>query len=121
RLSLMMFLEYVCWGSWLPLLALYLGTFLHFSGTQIGGIFFTQAIASVTAVVVSGQIADRYFSTERFLAVSHVIAGVAMFALAFQTSFWSFFALMLVSTMLCVPTLALSNSTCLHRLKPATA
>ena len=64
RLSLMMFLEYVCWGSWLPLLALYLGTFLHFSGTQIGGIFFTQAIASVTAVVVSGQIADRYFSSE---------------------------------------------------------
>ena len=50
RLSLMMFLEYVCWGSWLPLLALYLTRFLHFSGTEVGGIFFTQAIASVTAV-----------------------------------------------------------------------
>ena len=121
RLSLMMFLEYVCWGSWLPLLALYLGTFLHFSGTQIGGIFFTQAIASVTAVVISGQIADRYFSTERFLAVSHVIAGLAMFALAFQKSFWPFFALMLLYTLLYIPTLSLTNSICFHHLKDAQA
>src|SRR5207245_8998255 len=121
RLSLMMFLEYVCWGSWLPLLALYLGTFLHFSGTQIGGIFFTQAIASVTAVVVSGQIADRYFSTERFLGVSHVIAGVAMFALAFQKRFWSFVALILVYTLLYIPTLSVPRSICFHHLKDAQA
>ena len=31
RLSLMMFLEYLIWGSWLPLLALYLSDFLHLS------------------------------------------------------------------------------------------
>ena len=57
RLSLMMFLEYVIWGSWLPLLALYLSRFLGFSGTEIGWIFATQAIASVAAVFVSGQVA----------------------------------------------------------------
>ena len=51
RLSVMMFLEYVIWGSWLPLLALYLSRFLGFSGTEIGWIFATQAIASVTARV----------------------------------------------------------------------
>jgi nucleoside transporter len=117
RLSVMMFLEYVCWGSWLPLLALYLGTFLHFTGTQIGGIFFTQAIASVTAVFISGQIADRHFSSERFLAVSHVIAGLAMFALAFQKSFWAFFVIMLVYTLLYIPTLSLTNAICFHHLK----
>src|SRR5437773_1270078 len=96
RLSLMMFLEYVIWGTWLPLLALYLGTFLHFSGTDIGWIFATQAIASVTAVLISGQIADRYLSSERFLAVSHVVGGLAMIALAYQKTFWAFFAVMLV-------------------------
>ncbi|MGB9601682.1 MAG: MFS transporter, partial [Limisphaerales bacterium] len=32
RLSLMMFLEYVIWGAWLPLLTIYLTQYLHFKG-----------------------------------------------------------------------------------------
>ena len=119
RLSLMMFLEYVIWGSWLPLLALYLSRFLGFSGTEIGWIFATQAIASVTAVFVSGQVADRYLSTERFLAASHAVGGLAMLALAFQRSFWPFFAAMLVYSLAYVPTLSLTNSICFHHLKDA--
>jgi nucleoside transporter len=119
RLSLMMFLEYLIWGSWLPLLALYLSQFLHFSGTDIGWIFATLAIASVTAVFVSGQLADRYFSTERFLAMSHLVGGIAMFVLAGQKTFWPFFFTMLVYTLVYVPTLSLTNSICFHHLKDA--
>jgi nucleoside transporter len=119
RLSVMMFLEYVIWGSWLPLLALYLSQFLGFSGTQIGWVFATQAIASVTALFVSGQLADRYLSTERFLAVSHLVGGIAMFLLAWQRSFWPFFFTMLVYMLVYVPTLSLTNSICFHHLKDA--
>ena len=119
RLSVMMFLEYVIWGSWLPLLALYLTRSLHLSGTEIGWIFATQAIASVTALFVSGQIADRYMPTDRFLALSHLVGGLAMFALAYQESFWSFFLVMLVYTLAYVPTLSLTNSICFHHLKDA--
>jgi nucleoside transporter len=119
RLSLMMFLEYVIWGSWLPLLALYLSRFLDFSGAEIGWIFATQAIASVTAVFISGQVADRYLSTERFLAVSHLVGGLAMLTLAFQKSFWPFFATMLVYSLAYVPTLSLANAICFHHLKDA--
>jgi nucleoside transporter len=116
RLSVMMFLEYVIWGSWFPLLALYL-QFLQFSATEIGWIFATQAIATVTAVFVSGQLADRYVSTERFLALSHVIGGLAMFALPFQKTFWPFFLTFLVHIMVYIPTLSLTNSICFHHLK----
>jgi nucleoside transporter len=119
RLSVMMFLEYVIWGSWLPLLARYLSQFLGFTGTEIGWVFATQAIASVTALFVSGQMADRYLSTERFLAVSHLVGGIAMFTLAFQKSFWPFFLTMLVYTLVYVPTLSLTNSICFHHLKDA--
>ena len=119
RLSVMMFLEYVIWGTWLPLLALYLAQFLHFSGTDIGWIFATQAIASVSAIFVSGQIADRYFSPERFLALSHLIGGLAMLALFFQRSFWPFFLTMLVYMLVYVPTLSLTNAICFHHLKDA--
>jgi nucleoside transporter len=119
RLSVMMFLEYVIWGSWLPLLALYLGDSLKFTGAEIGWIFATQAIASATALFVSGQIADRHLSTEKFLAVSHLLGGIAMFALAYQRTFWSFFAIMLAYTLVYVPTLSLTNSICFHHLKDA--
>ena len=119
RLSVMMFLEYVIWGSWLPLLALYLTRSLHFTGTEIGWIFATQAIASVAALFVSGQIADRYMPTERFLALSHLVGGLAMFALAWQQTFWSFFVVMLVYTLAYIPTLSLANSICFHHLKDA--
>jgi nucleoside transporter len=119
RLSVMMFLQYVIWGSWLPLLALYLSRFLGFSGTDIGWVFATLAIASVTAVFISGQVADRHLATERFLALSHLVGGLAMFALPFQKSFWPFFVAMLVHNLMYVPTLSLTNSICFHHLKDA--
>ena len=119
RLSVMMFLQYVIWGSWLPLLALYLTRSLHLSGTEIGWIFATQAIASVAALFVSGQIADRYMPIDRFLALSHLVGGLAMFALGFQETFWSFFVVMLVYTIAYIPTLSLANAIAFHHLKDA--
>src|SRR6187551_3724801 len=95
RLSAMMFLEYLIWGSWLPLLALYLGDVLGFTGRDVGWIFATQAIACVFGLYFGGQIADRMISTEKLLALLHLCGGIAMFALAFQTTFWPFFIVML--------------------------
>jgi nucleoside transporter len=119
RLSVMMFLQYVIWGSWLPLLALYLTRSLHLSGTEIGWIFATQAIASVAALFVSGQIADRIMPIDRFMALSHLIGALAMFALAYQETFWSFFVVMLVYTIAYIPTLSLANAIAFHHLKDA--
>ena len=119
KLSVMMFLEYFIWGSWLPMLSRYLSDFLGFSGTSIAWIFGTLAIASVTAVFISGQIADRHVPTEKFLAISHLIGGVAMLSLAFQKTFWPFFVAMLVHNLMYVPTLSLTNSICFHHLKDA--
>jgi nucleoside transporter len=117
RLAVMMFLEYVIWGSWYPLLSRYLSDFLHFRGIDIAWIFGTLAIASVTAVFFSGQIADRYFASERFLALSHLVGGLSMLALAFQKSFWPFFVIMLVHQLAYVPTLSITNSISFHHIK----
>ena len=119
KLSIMMFLEYVIWGSWLPLLALYLGDVLGFSGSQIGWIFATPAIACIVALFVGGQLADRVMSTEKLLAALHAIGGAAMFALARQTTFWSFFAIMLVYQLAYIPTMSLTNAICFHHVKDA--
>ena len=114
RLAVMMFLEYLIWGSWLPLLALYLADVLGFSGGQIGWIFATQAIACLFGLYFGGQIADRMLSTEKLLAMLHLVGGAAMFALAYQTTFWSFFAVMLVYQLAYMPTMSLTNAIVFH-------
>jgi nucleoside transporter len=119
RLSVMMFLEYVVWGSWLPLLALYLSDVLRFTGWQIAWIFGTQAIAAVVGLFVGGQVADRFMSTEKVLALSHLIAGLAMISLAYTAGFWAFFAVMLVYQLVFMPTLSLTNAIVFHHVKDA--
>src|SRR5918995_5140978 len=119
RLSVMMFLEYVIWGSWLPLLALYLGNVLGLTGAQIGWIFATPAIACIVAFFIGGQLADRVMSTEKLLAALHAVGGATMFALAFQQSFWAFFTIMLLHQLAYVPTLSLTNAICFHHAKNA--
>ena len=57
RLSLMMFLEYAIWGSWLPLLARYLDGFLHFTSGQIGWLAFVPACSP--AEYSTGQLHDE--------------------------------------------------------------
>ncbi len=110
RLSVMMFCTYVIWGAWLPMLGRYLTDFLGFSGAQLGWVFATMAIASVTAMFGSAQVADRWFSSERFMFVSHLVAGILMFFVAAVEQFWPFFFLMLFYAIFYLPTLSLANS-----------
>ncbi|HEV3166472.1 MAG TPA: MFS transporter [Isosphaeraceae bacterium] len=120
RLSVMMFLEYVIWGAWLPLLGLYLGPeYLNFDGIHVAWIFNAFAIASLTGMFFGGQLADRYFSQEKFLAFSHLIGGLSMLALAYQRQFWPFFGLMMLHCFFYVPTLSITNSISFANLKDA--
>jgi nucleoside transporter len=119
RLSVMMFLEYLIWGSWLPLVALYLSDVLGFTGAQIGWIFATQAIAAIVALFAGGQIADRLMSIEKLLALCHLVGGLSMFVLARQTSFGPFFGLMLVYQLAYMPTLSLTNALAFHHIRDA--
>ncbi len=69
--------------------------------------------------VIFRTLSDPAAKGERFLAASHVVGGLAMVTLAFQRSFWPFFAAMLVYSLAYVPTLSLTNSICFHHLKDA--
>ncbi|MBI4604156.1 MAG: MFS transporter, partial [Planctomycetes bacterium] len=110
RLSVMMFLEYVIWGSWLPLLTDYLTSVLKFTGLQAGWIQNTFAIASLVGMFLGGQLADRYLAQEKFLALSHLVGGISMLLLPMQTAFWPFFLIMLVHCLFYVPTLSVTNA-----------
>jgi MFS family permease len=121
RLSIMMFLEYALWGVWAVNLSVYLATLPTFReniGFKINMIFLTMAIANIVAPFVASQLADRYFSTERFLAFSHLVGGAFLIGAwclttpTFELLFW----LMLGHCLLYAPTVALTNSLAFHHL-----
>ncbi len=92
KLCVMMFLEFLIYGAWFPLLGLYIGkNYLNFSPSEQSWVFNAFAIGAITGMFFGGQLADRYFAQERFLAFSHLIGGLAMFGLAYQKTFWPFF------------------------------
>lgn len=119
RLSIMMFLQYAIWGLWAPILGRHLASLSAFqteAGTadqwKIGLIYMTLPIASILAPFAGGQIADRYFAAQRFLALSQVLGGIVLLVVAKCTGFWSVFIGMLLFNMVYAPTIALSNSIC---------
>ncbi len=110
RLILMNFLEFFIWGSWLISLGGYLIHTLHFSGSEVGGIYATMGIASLFMPSVLGIIADRWINAERVLGFSHLVGAVVLFSAAHVTRFNMMYLLMLINSMFYMPTLALNNA-----------
>lgn len=116
RLSIMMFLQYALWGAWLPLTARYLSASkaeggLDFSGSEIGMILgLAGSVGAAFAPFIAGQFADRYFSTEKFLAVLMLVGGVLKWYTSLQTTYSAWLILSIAYSVVYMPTIALTNS-----------
>jgi nucleoside transporter len=70
----------------------------------------TTALAAMISPFFVGMFADRFFATQRLLAVLHLAGGVALFYASTQSAFWPLYIAVLVHTLFYMPTLALTNS-----------
>ncbi|MCM3879251.1 MAG: nucleoside permease [Vicinamibacterales bacterium] len=110
KLSVMMFLEFFIWGAWYVTLGTWLGTTLGFSGEQIGITYGTTAVAAMISPFFVGMIADRFFATQRLLALLHALGAAALLFASIQTTFGALYTVILIYTLFYMPTLALTNS-----------
>jgi nucleoside transporter len=110
QLGLMMFLQYAIWGAWAPVLSSYMLNDLGFSGSEVGWIYALLPLATIVAPLIGGQVADRWFASEKVIAFLQLGGGVLLLLAARITDFGTLAVVMLVYCLLYAPTLALTNS-----------
>jgi nucleoside transporter len=109
QLSIMMFIQFFIWGVWFVTMGTYLFA-LDFDPVGIGRAYTTTAWAAIISPFFVGMIADKFFSTEKILAVLHLVGGVILYFAAQVTDPVKFFWVLLLYTSCYMPTLALTNS-----------
>ncbi|MCA9147270.1 MAG: MFS transporter [Planctomycetaceae bacterium] len=117
RLSFMMFLQYFVQGAYQPVVTVYVLKTLHFTESQAGAFSAMLSVGPLIAPFFVGQMVDRYFATERVLAVFHLLGGVLMLALYTQTAFWPVIILGTLYSVLYVPTMMLTNALAFRHLR----
>lgn len=119
KLCVFMFLQYFIWGAWYVSMGTYLFSTLKFSGGDIGLAYGAFAIGAMISPFFVGAFADRFFASEKLLAVLGIASGVVMCLIPQCTTFWPFYLTLILYCALYVPTLALGNSLSLTHLANA--
>lgn len=116
KLSFMMLLEYFIWGSWYVTMSTYMSRFLGASGVQIGAAYSALAIATMISPFFIGMVADRYFAAQRIMGVLHLAGAVLLYFATVIQDNTAFYWVILVYSLLYMPTIALSNSIAFHQM-----
>lgn len=117
RLSSLMFLEYFIWGSWYVTMGTYLFTNFKADAIQVGSSYANLSIAAIISPFFVGLIADRFFAAQKVLGVLHLMGGITLYYISTLGDFGSFWWLILLYTLLYMPTMALANSISFGQLK----
>ena len=110
RLTVMNFMQFFVWGSWLISLGAYMIVTLGFTGGQVGSIYATMGLGSLFMPGLMGIVADRWMNAERVYGICHLVgAGLLLWASTVK-DFDTLYLIMLLNAMVYMPTIALNNT-----------
>lgn len=110
RLTLMNFMQFFLWGTWLTSLGGYMINVLHFSGGVVGGIYATMGLASLFMPGLLGIVADRWVNVERVYALCHLTGAALLSYSSTVKDPARMYVVMLLNAMVYMPTIALNNT-----------
>jgi len=108
RLTVMSFLQFFVWGSWLLTIGAYWFQTKQWSGTEFGAIFSTMGIASLFMPAIAGIIADRWINAEKLYGIFHILGAIVLFTIPLINDPTTMFWVMLLNMAFYMPTIALS-------------
>lgn len=109
-LASMMFFEYFIWGAWYVTMGTYMVEHLHATGIEIGATYSALAIATMISPFFVGLIADRFFAAQKIMGVLHLVGALLLYLATTIEYSNTFYWVILVYSLLYMPTIALSNS-----------
>ncbi len=110
RLTILNFLQFFIWGSYLTSLGGYMFVTLKFQGSDIGNAFLTLGIASIFMPGILGLLADKYINAERLQGACHILGAGALYYASTVNSPSAMFLAMLFVCMAYMPTISLNNT-----------
>lgn len=119
RLTIMQFLQFFVWGSWLLTIGAYWFQTKHWSGAEFGAIFSTMGIASLFMPALAGIIADRFINAERLYSLFHLVGAGVLFLVPRVDDPKLMFWVMLINMIFYMPTISLSISVSYSAMKEA--
>ena len=119
RLTLMNFMQFFIWGSWLITIGVYWFQNKQWSGAEFGVIFSTMGISSIFMPAITGIISDRFINAEKLYGTMHILGAMVLFCLPLVDNPTTFFWVILLNMVFYMPTLSLSITVAYSALKSA--
>ncbi|MFZ2906306.1 MAG: nucleoside permease [Cyclobacteriaceae bacterium] len=113
RLTIMNFLEFFVWGSWLISLGGYMFTLegdMSTRGALVGATYATMGIASLFMPTAMGILADRLINAERVLGICHIAGAILLYWASTVTDANVLYYVILLNSLFFMPTIALNNT-----------
>ncbi len=105
-----MLLEYFIWGAWYVTMSTYMSFNLESTGGQISAAYNALAIATMISPFFVGLVADRFFAAQKIMGALHLVGALLLFLATQIESNTTFYWIILVYSLVYMPTIALSNS-----------
>jgi NHS family xanthosine MFS transporter len=110
RLTLLSFLEFFVWGSWLITIGAYWFQNRQWGGAEFGAIFSTMGISAIFMPTITGIIADRWINAEKLLGLCHLAGAVILYFIPQVNDPDLFFWVLLLYMLFYMPTISLANT-----------